>query len=144
MHLFNLFPCIQSLCDLGIISPRELPVESFLHNACFFGCLADLWLALHALVPLRFFLSLSLSSSPHNPHSLLMGLSLDHNVKDVLADAGRYRLVHNPEESVVLLDETSEMISCGWSNPTPWHTPRECSEEELERRIAQLMAQVKH
>ena len=65
------------------------------------------------------------------------------SVLDVLADAGRYRLVRNPEESVVQLDETCEMISCGWSNPTPWHTPRECSEEELERRIAQLMAQVK-
>lgn len=52
-------------------------------------------------------------------------------------------IVHNPEEQVVLLDDVSEMISCGWSNPTPWHTPRECSEEKLGRRIDTLMAQVK-
>jgi uncharacterized protein len=53
------------------------------------------------------------------------------------------RIVCNPEEYVVQLDEDSEMISCGWSNPTPWHTPRECSEEELGKRIDTLMARVK-
>ena len=35
------------------------------------------------------------------------------------------------------------MLSCGWSNPTPWHTPRECSEQELGKRIDALMAQVR-
>ncbi len=35
------------------------------------------------------------------------------------------------------------MISCGWSNPTPWHTPRECSEDELGKRIDALMARVR-
>src|SRR5260370_29354340 len=74
MHLFNCFPRIRSLCDLGIISPRQLPVESFLHDACFFGCLGDFWLTLHAVVPLPFFLSLPLSPPPHNP--------LDQNVSD--------------------------------------------------------------
>ena len=53
-------------------------------------------------------------------------------------------VVCNPEDHAVLLDEASEMISFGWSNPTPWHTPRECSEEELGKRIDALMAQVKH
>ena len=53
------------------------------------------------------------------------------------------RTVSNPEEHIVLLDDVTEMISCGWSNPTPWHTPRECSEEELARRIDALMVQVK-
>src|SRR5260370_38612514 len=67
MHLFNCFPRIQSLRDLGIISPRQLPVESFLHDAWFFGCLGDFWLTLHAVVPLPFFLSLPLSPPPHNP-----------------------------------------------------------------------------
>src|SRR5260370_19320987 len=77
MHLFNCFPRIQSLRDLCIISPRHLPVESFLHDAYFFGCLGDFWLALHAVVPLRFFLSLPLSPLPHNP--------LDQNVSGVSA-----------------------------------------------------------
>jgi Icc-related predicted phosphoesterase len=52
-------------------------------------------------------------------------------------------IVCNPEDQIVRLDEDSEMISCGWSNPTPWHTPRECSEEELGQRIDELMAQVR-
>ena len=33
-----------------------------------------------------------------------------------------------------------EMISTGWSNPTPWQTHRECSEEELGDRIARPAA----
>ncbi|MEO6888530.1 MAG: metallophosphoesterase [Ktedonobacteraceae bacterium] len=52
-------------------------------------------------------------------------------------------IVSNPEEQRVQLDEQSEMISYGWSNPTPWHTPRECSEDELRKRIDARMAQVK-
>ena len=56
-------------------------------------------------------------------------------------DTGRF--VHNPEGAPVVLDEESEMISLGWSNPTPWNTPRECSEDELAQRIDALMLQVK-
>lgn len=51
-------------------------------------------------------------------------------------------LLCDPDERVVRIDDQYEMISCGWSNPTPWHTPRECSEEELGKRIDALMAQV--
>jgi uncharacterized protein len=36
-----------------------------------------------------------------------------------------------------------EMISCGWTNPTPWDTPRECDEEHLAERIEGLAKQVK-
>ena len=35
-----------------------------------------------------------------------------------------------------------EMITLSWSNPTPWDTPRECSEEELERKIDKLASQI--
>jgi hypothetical protein len=31
-----------------------------------------------------------------------------------------------------------EMVSLSYSNPTPWETPRECSEEELARKIDSL------
>ena len=51
-------------------------------------------------------------------------------------------LVRNPEDLVLRLDDYSEMISCGWSNPTPWHTPRECSEEELGKKIDEMVARV--
>jgi hypothetical protein len=33
-----------------------------------------------------------------------------------------------------------EMISTGWSNPTPWETHRECSEEDLGARIDQMVS----
>lgn len=61
----------------------------------------------------------------------------------VLEALSHSRLVRNPEDQVLQLDDVSEMISCGWSNPTPWHTPRECSEEELGRKIDDLMAGVR-
>ena len=32
-----------------------------------------------------------------------------------------------------------DLVSLGWSNPTPWHTNRECSEEELADKLAQAI-----
>jgi Icc-related predicted phosphoesterase len=37
-----------------------------------------------------------------------------------------------------------EMITCSWSNPTPWQTPREVSEEELEVKLDGLCRLVKN
>lgn len=34
------------------------------------------------------------------------------------------------------------MISSGWSTPTPWNTFRECSEEELQKKIQAMVCQV--
>jgi len=47
------------------------------------------------------------------------------------------------EEEVVALDDEHEVLCCGWSNPTPFDSPRECSEEELERRLEAVAAKVK-
>jgi Icc-related predicted phosphoesterase len=52
--------------------------------------------------------------------------------------------VIDPEDKVVNIDDKHEMISCGWSNPTPWNTPRECSEEELWHKIEAMTSQVKN
>jgi Icc-related predicted phosphoesterase len=41
----------------------------------------------------------------------------------------------NSEGRVTMLGEMFPMISMGYSNHTPWKTPRECSEEELAERI---------
>ncbi len=35
-----------------------------------------------------------------------------------------------------------DMISMGWSNPTPWETDRECSEDELGTRIERMTAEL--
>jgi uncharacterized protein len=53
------------------------------------------------------------------------------------------RLMSDPEDHIVQIDDMCEMISCGWANPTPWHTPREYSEVELGQHIDALMSQVK-
>ena len=47
------------------------------------------------------------------------------------------------EESVVDLDGEHEAACCGWSNPTPWNSPRECSEEDLMVKLEKLASQVK-
>ena len=35
-----------------------------------------------------------------------------------------------------------EVVTTAFSNPTPWNTPRECTEEELGRKIEQLASQI--
>ncbi|MEA2322652.1 MAG: uncharacterized protein QOD81_2502 [Solirubrobacteraceae bacterium] len=35
-----------------------------------------------------------------------------------------------------------QVASCGWSNPTPWNTPRECSEEELRGRLEAVVSEL--
>jgi Icc-related predicted phosphoesterase len=46
------------------------------------------------------------------------------------------------EGEVVSIDDHHTMASLGISTPTPWHTPREVTEEELAEVIAQLVAGV--
>lgn len=45
-------------------------------------------------------------------------------------------MVTNPEDQVVELPGGHEMISLGYSNPTPWSSPRELTEPELAKRLS--------
>jgi Icc-related predicted phosphoesterase len=47
------------------------------------------------------------------------------------------------EEKVVQIDEDHTMASVGFSNPTPWKTPREIPDEKLGEIIESMCAQVK-
>jgi Icc-related predicted phosphoesterase len=47
------------------------------------------------------------------------------------------------EGRVVQLDDYHEMASTGWSNPTPWKTHREESDEALLKRIEGVISQVR-
>ena len=38
-------------------------------------------------------------------------------------------------EKCVELDDKHSLIACDWVNPTPWSSPRECKEGELEKRL---------
>jgi Icc-related predicted phosphoesterase len=51
--------------------------------------------------------------------------------------------VVNPQDRVVEIDGDHEMISSGLSNPTPWKTAREVTEERLGDTIRKMMQQVK-
>jgi len=61
-------------------------------------------------------------------------------IDDLLNDSD---CVINPEGRVVDINGTHEMISSAFTNPTPWHTSRECSEGELASKIDELASQVK-
>jgi Icc-related predicted phosphoesterase len=60
-------------------------------------------------------------------------------IEDVLKSSN---FVIDPEGELVMLDGGYEMISSGWSNPTPWKTPRECSEEELTSKLDAMIGKV--
>lgn len=60
-------------------------------------------------------------------------------IDQVLAELPRFRLL---EGQVVALADRYEMMSSGYSTPTPWKTPRELSEEELRAKIDELVAKL--
>jgi Icc-related predicted phosphoesterase len=63
----------------------------------------------------------------------------DREVVEVLDRAG---WVANPEGKVVEV-VGHEMISWGWSNPTPWDTPREQSEAELGAHLEAMASKLR-
>lgn len=63
----------------------------------------------------------------------------DPVVDEVLNES---RFVINPEERVVEVAPGIPMLSFGFSNPTPWNSPRELPEEEIGRRLTALADQM--
>ncbi|HUI87800.1 MAG TPA: hypothetical protein VLX61_03640 [Anaerolineales bacterium] len=61
-------------------------------------------------------------------------------IDDLIKQSKRVELA---EGRVIALDDHHEMINCGWTTPTPWHTPREESEEQLKQRIQPMIDQLK-
>lgn len=60
---------------------------------------------------------------------------------DKVIDASKS--IQSVEGKIINLDDNHEMINTGWSNPTPWYTHREESEEALAKRIENMASQVK-
>jgi uncharacterized protein len=46
------------------------------------------------------------------------------------------------EMRVHRLTDEHEIITSGWTNPTPWNTERECTEDELATRLGSMLDQV--
>ncbi|MDA4126189.1 MAG: metallophosphoesterase [Thaumarchaeota archaeon] len=61
-------------------------------------------------------------------------------IDEALLDSGQ---VINPENKVVELAGGFEMITLGYANPTPWHSPRELSEAKLGEMIEALASNVR-
>jgi len=72
---------------------------------------------------------------------MLSGNDDDPKCGDIISSS---KSVKNPEGRVVDLDGIHEMISSGASNHTPWKTPGEYSEEELEKMFEGMIAGVKN
>ncbi|MFX1578992.1 MAG: metallophosphoesterase [Promethearchaeota archaeon] len=53
-----------------------------------------------------------------------------------------YPNIENPDGEVVYIDGIHEMASLGFSNPTPWETPREVTEEELSEMINKMASKI--
>lgn len=62
-------------------------------------------------------------------------------IDDVIRQSKHVELV---EGKIVQLDEHHEMINAGWSTPTPWHTHREESEDQLRQRIQVMIDQLRN
>jgi Icc-related predicted phosphoesterase len=62
------------------------------------------------------------------------------DIDDVLE---RSELVEFVEGRCVRLDGSHEMITTGYTNPTPWDTPRELEEDALAKRIETMAREVK-
>jgi Icc-related predicted phosphoesterase len=89
----------------------------------------------------EYWLSLIPERVPENVRIVISpGNDDKHSIDEVIKKNGR---VIFGEEEVVALDDEHEVLCCGWSNPTPFDSPRECSEEELEQRLEAVAAKVK-
>ena len=61
---------------------------------------------------------------------------------EALAKAVSKPHVHYVDEQVLRFDEDHELLGFGWTNPSPWKTPRELEEDELARRLSPLLNKV--
>jgi Icc-related predicted phosphoesterase len=74
------------------------------------------------------------------PVYLMPGNDDDFEIDPILADSPYCR---NVNELVVELTPWQQLVSMGWSSPTPWSTPRELPEEEFLDRLSGLMGGVR-
>lgn len=74
------------------------------------------------------------------PVYLMPGNDDDFEIDPILAESTYCR---NVNEQVIELTPWHQLVSMGWSSPTPWSTPRELPEEEFLDRLSTLMAGVR-
>ena len=70
---------------------------------------------------------------------VMLGNDDEPRLREVLASSP---LDVDPEDVTVDVGEGWQMVSCGHANPTPWNSPRELPEDELEAHLEELVAAV--
>jgi len=66
----------------------------------------------------------------------------DRTLVDKLIES--HKSVINGESKVIEIDDSHEMVSCGWVNPSPWKTAREEEEDKLEQRLESYISKLKN
>jgi len=74
------------------------------------------------------------------PVYLMPGNDDDFEIDPILAES---TYAQNVNEQVIDLTPWHQLVSMGWSSPTPWSTPRELPEEEFLDRLSGLMQGVR-
>jgi len=75
------------------------------------------------------------------PYKMYIGVGNDDHFEiDEVLDSSD--VIISADDRLVMVGDY-EMITFGWANPTPWDTPREKPDEELEPMLEALIAQVK-
>jgi len=74
------------------------------------------------------------------PVYLMPGNDDEFDIDPILAES---TYCQNVNERVIELTPWHQLVSMGWSSPTPWHTPRELPEEEFLDRLSGLLKGVR-
>jgi len=72
---------------------------------------------------------------------VMLGNDDDEELAEILRSSQRLTYA---EDGIMQLPGGHEMVSLGYSTPTPWNTPRECTEDELAERIAAVAGGLEH
>ncbi len=68
---------------------------------------------------------------------VMIGNDDEEALRDVISQS---TTAEDPEGRVVEIGEGFEMYSCGWTNPSPWNTPREMPDDQFERYLEEQIA----
>jgi len=67
---------------------------------------------------------------------VMIGNDDEPSLRDVIASSP---VAIDPEGQAVDVGDGFTMYSCGWANPSPWNTPRELPDDQLEAHLEQLL-----
>jgi Icc-related predicted phosphoesterase len=70
---------------------------------------------------------------------MMLGNDDEPSLRNIL---GGSRIAVDCEDQILDIGEGFEMLSCGFANPTPWHSPREMPEDELWRHLEGLASRL--